>query len=88
MDQLPPLKKKFFEHRIASSKESRDALKALAVNVGTLRRKHELSQAELAKRVGCSVSTIKHIECASCFCSLPVYLALCRALSVPKPALI
>lgn len=87
VQNLPPLKKKYFEHGLTHTPASVAALKALAGNLRATRKHRNLSQLNLAQFVGCSVSIIKHIENARSFPSLPVYLGICRCLGLPRPPL-
>lgn len=87
VETLPPLKKKYFEHGLARSKDAKAALKNMAMQVKKIRKEMGLTQTELAQKAGCSRSIVDHIERALNYPSLPVYLALCKALGQEQPPL-
>jgi DNA-binding XRE family transcriptional regulator len=74
------LRKKYFEHGLANTPESRKALARLAVNLKAARTKAGLSMTALAEKVGCSHYVIAHVEQAQNFPSWPVYVGICRVL--------
>lgn len=60
-------------------------LEDFASEVRRRRRKLNVTQTEIARRVGCSVKQINNIERAVNWPSMPVYLGLCRELGFRSP---
>ncbi len=54
----------------------------LGTSVRKYRKISQMTQAELAKRVGCSIKTVNNIECERVFPDLKQVVALCGALNV------
>ena len=54
----------------------------LGASVRKYRKIRQMTQAELAKRVGCTVKTVNNIECERVFPELKQVVALCGALNV------
>ncbi len=85
---FPRLKKKYFQHGLGLTPESRADLKKLAASITLLREEYEIPKSAFAKRIGIAHSSLNHIEGARCFPSFPVYRSICRELGQPKPPLL
>lgn len=59
-------------------------LKTFGLEVRRLRTQSNLTQTELAKRVGFSCKQLNHIEYGVHWPSMEVYIGICRALGIDK----
>jgi transcriptional regulator with XRE-family HTH domain len=63
----------------------RKELTEFAARMTATREGRDLSQTKLAALAGCSVKQINNIEGARCWPSMPIYVAICRALGAGEP---
>ncbi len=63
-------------------------LKSFGLEVRRLRNERNLSQTELADKIGFSNKHLNHIEYGTNWPSMRIYIALCRALGVEKIPLV
>jgi len=75
------------EHRNHHTVSSKKALRLFAAALGKRREEMRMSRTELAEEVGVSYFTMAHIELGENWPSIPVYLAICKALQVGVPPL-